>query len=162
MVGCAIDAAGNQGCSGGLYGNAAATPFPNPTSALPPPATADPRYEGPAVIAQATSPPTPQTGNVLIDGIMAALGHNACTASSGVPCEFSWTITLSSGAGSTPVPVPGFSVCTVTPTQTPIFPSGDLMTVWVDPPAMATSLSVHAQDLQGSAMGTFGGLGNCN
>jgi hypothetical protein len=170
-VGCAMDAGANLGCSGDLYGNAYATPFPAPVDSNPnpnpTPTTYPTQYAGPAVIAQATSPPTPQPGNVLINGTLAALSHNACMSpstspvSSGVPCEFTWAIpSFSMGIGTTTVVVPVSSVCTVTATQSPIVASGDVMTVWVT--LSDTILTVHAQDLQSSAMGTFGGIGNCN
>jgi hypothetical protein len=128
----------------------------------PPPASANPQYEGPALIAETASSPTPEPGYVLVGGTLVALQHNACTAASGIPCEFTWSLTLNSGAGSTSQSVPAFSIRTVTATQVPIAPTADLITTWVDPPSSKTSIFVYAQDVQSSAMGPFGGLGNCD
>lgn len=164
QTGCDMDAEGNWGCSGSLYGNAVPTPVPS--SAFPSPTVYPAAYAGPAVIAQATSAPTAQPGYVLVNGTSAGLSHNACwataTASSGVPCEFSWSISsFSSGIGTTTVNVPPSSICTVTATQTAIVTSGDVMTTWVTGPSSAT-LTVHAQDLLGTNSATFSGNGNCN
>lgn len=158
-IGCAMDANANWGCGGGLFGNASATPLPNgPT---PVPTTYPSPYGGPVVIAQATSAPTAQPGNVLVAGTSAARTHNACSASSGVPCGFTWSISsFSSGIGTTTVTVPASSVCVVTATQSPIVASGDVMTTWVTMPPFSP-LTVHAQDLLGNYSGSFGGNGNC-
>lgn len=158
--GCSFDAEANWGCSGSLNGNAAATPVP--LGATPLPTTYPTAYEGSAVIAQATSAPTAQPGYIKVAGTSAAVSHNACSSSSGVPCAFTWVISsFSSGTGTTTVAVPQSSVCTVTATQTPIVASGDVMTMWVTL-APFTPLTVHAQDLLGSYSGSFGGNGNCD
>ncbi len=158
--GCAMDANANWGCGGGLFGNASATPLPNgPT---PVPTTYPSPYGGPVVIAQATSAPTAQPGNVLVAGTSAAVTHNACSASSGIPCEFTWSISsFSSGVGTTTVTVPASSVCVVTATQSPVVASGDVMTTWVTIGPF-TPLTVHAQDLLGTYSGSYGGNGNCD
>jgi hypothetical protein len=169
-IGCVMDAGGNIACSGGLYGNAEATPFPHPIAGdpnmNPPPASSDPKYEGPAVIAQSFSTPTAQPGNVLVNGTVAALQHNTCGASSGVPCAFTWTITFPSMSGSntasTMVSVPANSVCTVTATQSPVLGSGNAMTVWVATPPPSGPLKVYAQVLSGTYASSFSGNGNCN
>lgn len=158
--GCSFDAEANWGCSGSLNGNAFATPVPS--GAKPAPTSYPTGYGGPAVIAQATSAPTAQPGNVLVGGTSAAVSHNVCSASSGVPCEFTWSITsFSSGKGNVGVTVPASSICIVTATQTPIVGSSDVMASWVTGPALAI-LTVHAQDLLGTYSGSFGGNGNCD
>lgn len=159
-IGCAMDANANWGCGGGLFGNASATPLPNGPTPIP--TTYPSPYGRPVVIAQATSAPTAQPGNVLVAGTSAARTHNACSASSGVPCGFTWSISsFSSGIGTTTVTVPASSVCVVTATQSPIVASGDVMTTWVTL-APFTPLTVHAQDLLGNYSGSFGGNGNCD
>jgi hypothetical protein len=163
-IGCAMDAEGNWGCGGGLYGNAAATPVPNGTSVTP--TTYPSPYAGPVVIAQLLSAPasvpTRQPGSILVRGTSAAVTPNTCSGSSGVPCKFAWSISsFSSGIGTTTATVPASSVCTVTATQTPIVASNDVMTMWVTGPSTNT-LTVHAQDLLGTYSGSFGGNGGCD
>jgi hypothetical protein len=174
QIGCAMDAGSNWGCGGGLYGNAGATPFPptpGPGDPPPPtPGTYPSSWGGPAVIAQNTSgplPPTAQPGNVLINGTIGALGvisslaHNTCSASSGVPCGFAWTVTsISSGAGSVPVTVPASSVCTISATQTPYISGSDTVTMWAGP-LSGTTLTVSIKATLNSYAGPFGGNGTC-
>jgi hypothetical protein len=162
-IGCNMDAGANWGCGGGLFGNAYATPFPSENSATPLPTTYPSPYAGPAVIAQATSAPTAQPGYIKVTGTSVAGSHNACSASSGVPCEFTWSISsFSGGIGTTTVTVPEASICTVTATQSPIVASSDVMTTWVTGGQLATTLTVRAQDLLGTYSGSFAGNGNCD
>jgi hypothetical protein len=163
QIGCAMDAGSNWGCGGGLFGNAGATPFPpTPKPGDPPPPTPGTypsSYGGPAVIAQNPGgiyplPPTAQPGNVLINGTIGALGiisssaHNTCSASSGVPCGFTWTITPTSGSGSVNVPVPASSVCTISATQSPYISGSDVVTMWAGP-LSGTTLTVNVKATTG-------------
>jgi hypothetical protein len=164
-IGCAMDAGANWGCGGGLYGNAMATPFPGPGMMNPSPTVYPSDYGGPAVIAQSTSVPFPQVGNVLVDGKLESQVHNPCGTAAGIPCEFQFSMSVSAGVGSVSIPVPPGSVCTVSPTVTPVdsMHSNNVLSTWITisafPPILAT---VHAQDLTTQWSGTFTGNGNCN
>lgn len=99
------------------------------------------------------------SASIVGQGKVTATTHNTCTASSGIPCEFTWSLTVSSGTGSNTQSVPATSVCSVTPIATPHISSTNMYGYWVT--LVSTTLTIHAQDMLGTATGTITGNGLC-
>ena len=93
-------------------------------------------------------------------GVIAWYTHNACSATSETPCSFSWSATMSSGAGSTTQAVPASSVCTVTFTETPVLSTTNVASVWAPAP-VSTTLTVYIHDELGTSSATLTGNGTC-
>jgi hypothetical protein len=90
---------------------------------------------------------------------LVSTAHNSCSSSSGVPCDFTFSVAMTTGAGASTQSVPATSVCTVTPTVTTKVSSSNIITYWVT--LSSTTLTIHAGDLAGTATTTFTGNGTC-
>ena len=86
--------------------------------------------------------------------------HITCSATSGWPCSFTWSATLSSGAGTATQAVPTSSFCTVTPTITLKISSTNVDVYWVT--ISSTTLTVHVSDMLGTDSRSITGNGSCS
>lgn len=99
------------------------------------------------------------SASIATSGKSTAATHNPCSSTSNIPCEFSWSITTSSGTGTTNQNTPLTAVCTVSPSGTLKVSSSNIYSLW---DTMSSGVvTVHLQDLLGTASGTISGYGTC-
>lgn len=100
------------------------------------------------------------TGNMTAVGtVTAQTVHPTCTSSTIIPCKFTWTCTMSSGACTTTQSVPASGTCVVTPTVSPELSSTNVVSTWVT--LATTTLTIHVADMLGTSSAAFSGNGEC-
>ncbi len=99
------------------------------------------------------------TGAVVNGHLTYVTPAATCSASSNLPCTFTWTCTMALGACTTTQAVPALSNCTTTPTVNPVLSTTNIASDWVT--LASTTLTVHVADTLGTSTAAFSGNGHC-
>lgn len=103
---------------------------------------------------------TDVAGNVGVGGHLTYTTPAAtCGAAGFLPCSFTWTCTMSSGACTTTQAVPAASSCHLEPNVSPVVSTTNVVSHWAT--LSSTTLTVHVADELGTATSAFSGSGIC-